>query len=64
VLPERQRLAVVPRYVSDLTEHQIAEVMGVRRGIVASTLAVARARLAEALCDDDVSSPIEEVPHS
>ena len=61
--PERQRLAVVPRYVSDLTEHQVAEVMGVRRGIVASTLAAAWSRLAEALCDDDVSSPIEEVPH-
>jgi len=62
-LPERQRLAVVLRYVSDLTEQQVAEVMGVRRGTVASTLAAARARLAGTLCDDDVSSPIEEVPH-
>lgn len=62
-LPERHRVAVVLRYVSDLTEHQVADVMGVRRGTVASTLAAARARLAEALCDDDVSSPVEEVPH-
>jgi RNA polymerase sigma-70 factor (ECF subfamily) len=54
-LPERQRIAVVLRYVADLTEPDIAIAMGVARGTVASTLAAARARLAEVL-----SSEIEE----
>lgn len=48
-LRERQRVAVVLRYVADLTEPAVAVAMGVRRGTVASTLAAARARLAEQL---------------
>ncbi len=44
-LPERQREALVLKYVSDLPEAQIALVMGVSRGSVASTLAGARNRL-------------------
>jgi RNA polymerase sigma-70 factor (ECF subfamily) len=48
-LPERQRTAVVLRYVADLTESDIATVMGIARGTVASTLAAARERLAEVL---------------
>ena len=51
-LPERQRLAVVLRYLGDLTEAQIAEVMGVRRGTVSRTLADAHRALATALHDD------------
>jgi RNA polymerase sigma factor (sigma-70 family) len=39
-LPERQRTAVVLRYVADLPEAGIAQAMGVTRGTVASTLLV------------------------
>jgi DNA-directed RNA polymerase specialized sigma24 family protein len=41
-LPPRQRTAVVLRYVADLTEVEIARVMGVSRGTVSSTLIDAR----------------------
>lgn len=51
-LPERQRIAVVLRFVAGYPEAEIAHVMGIRRGTVASTLAQARARLAEMLADD------------
>jgi RNA polymerase sigma-70 factor (ECF subfamily) len=45
-LPERQRVAVVLRYVADLPERGVAEVMGIRRSTAASTLTQARQRLA------------------
>jgi RNA polymerase sigma factor (sigma-70 family) len=50
-LPIRQRTAVVLRYVADLTEPDIAAVMEVTRGTVASTLADARRALAAALAE-------------
>lgn len=50
-LPERQRHAVVYRYVADLTEPEIAEILGVSRGTVASTLHDARRSLAAVLGD-------------
>jgi RNA polymerase sigma-70 factor, ECF subfamily len=50
-LPERQRLAVVLRYLGDLTEAQIAEVMGIKRGTVSRTLADAHRSLATELGD-------------
>jgi RNA polymerase sigma factor (sigma-70 family) len=46
LLAPRQRTAVVLRFVTDLPEADIATAMGVTRGTVSSTLAVARARLA------------------
>jgi RNA polymerase sigma-70 factor (ECF subfamily) len=49
MLPERQRLAVALRYVGDMTEDDVAIVMGITRGTVASTLADARRRLAAEL---------------
>jgi DNA-directed RNA polymerase specialized sigma24 family protein len=52
-LPHRQRLAVVLRYVGDLTEADVATVMGVSRGTVASTLADARKALALAMSEPD-----------
>jgi RNA polymerase sigma-70 factor (ECF subfamily) len=58
-LPERQRVAIVLRYVADLTEPDIAAVMGIARGTVASTLASARDRLGEALTASELE---EEVP--
>jgi RNA polymerase sigma factor (sigma-70 family) len=50
-LPERQRLATVLPYVGDLTEADIASVMGVTRGTVAASLAAARGRLSELLAN-------------
>jgi RNA polymerase sigma factor (sigma-70 family) len=52
-LPDRQRTAVVLRYVGDLTEPEIARVMKVTRGTVASTLAAARRALGRALAEPD-----------
>lgn len=56
-LPDRARTAITLRYLADLTEREIAEVMGVTRGTVASTLSDARTRLAQELApphiDDD-----------
>jgi len=44
-LGERERLAMVLRYVHDLPDSQIAKVLGCRRGTVNSLLSRARARL-------------------
>jgi RNA polymerase sigma factor (sigma-70 family) len=54
-LPERQRTAIVLRYVADLPEAEIARAMGVARGTVASTLDTARRRLAHLLANDENS---------
>jgi RNA polymerase sigma-70 factor, ECF subfamily len=51
-LPERQREAIVLRYVGDLTEPEIASVMGIARGTVASNLARARDALAATLATE------------
>ena len=51
-LPERQRTAVVLRYVADLPEQEVAVAMGVARGTVAATLAAARTRLRSMLTED------------
>jgi RNA polymerase sigma-70 factor (ECF subfamily) len=50
-LPPRARTAVALRYVADLPEAEIADVMGVARGTVAATLSSARRQLAGALGD-------------
>jgi RNA polymerase sigma-70 factor (ECF subfamily) len=59
-LPARQSQAIALRYVADLPEAEIARVMGIARGTVASTLSDARVRLAEmlrepALMEEDAS---------
>ena len=51
-LPLRQRTAVVLRYVVDMPESEIAVVMGVSRGTVASTLSDARKHLGRNLLDE------------
>ena len=51
-LPERQRVAVVLRYLLDLPERDIAAAMGISRGTVASALAAARQRLARWLTEE------------
>ncbi|MDY7105212.1 MAG: sigma-70 family RNA polymerase sigma factor [Actinomycetota bacterium] len=53
-LPERQRLAVVLRHVGQLTEPEIAEIMGVARGTVSSTLRTAHRSLRDRLADTTV----------
>lgn len=50
-LPERQRVAVALRFVADLPSIEVARVMGIAPGTVASTLSAARARLALLLAD-------------
>jgi RNA polymerase sigma factor (sigma-70 family) len=51
-LPRRARTAVALRYVADLSEAEVAEVMGIARGTVAATLHQARKRLGELLADN------------
>ena len=48
-LPRQQRVAVVLHYVADLSQKEVASVMGVAKGTVAATLHSARKRLAESL---------------
>lgn len=50
-LPDRQRTAVVLRYLADLPEADIALAMGITRGTVSSTLTDAKHRLEAALAD-------------
>ncbi len=45
LLTERQRAIVVAYYYLDLTQQDIAELLGIRRGTVAATLAHALARM-------------------
>lgn len=52
-LPRRARTAVALRYVADLSEAEVAEVMGIARGTVAATLHQARKRLGELLADHE-----------
>ena len=57
-LPDRQRVAVLLRYVADLPEADIADAMGVARGTVSASLAAARASLASVLAErDDLEVP-------
>jgi RNA polymerase sigma factor (sigma-70 family) len=53
-LPERQRVAVVLRYVADLSEPEIAAAMGIARGTVASSLSAAREQLSRVLRDSEI----------
>jgi RNA polymerase sigma-70 factor (ECF subfamily) len=50
-LPERQRTAIVLRYLGDLPEADIAASMGIARGTVSSTLADARRNLEATLAE-------------
>jgi RNA polymerase sigma-70 factor (ECF subfamily) len=52
-LPERERTAVALRYLGDLTEPQIAQVMGIAVGTVGASLTSARRKLATQLQVDD-----------
>jgi RNA polymerase sigma factor (sigma-70 family) len=52
-LAPRARLAIALRYVADLPEADVATVMGVSRGTVASTLSSARHHLAQVLVSEE-----------
>lgn len=52
-LTPRARTAIALRYVADLPEAQVAELMGVARGTVAATLSSARRKLAGILGSSD-----------
>jgi RNA polymerase sigma-70 factor (ECF subfamily) len=51
-LPVRQREAVLLRHVAQMTEAEIADVMGIKRGTVSSTLRAAYQRLGLAMDDE------------
>jgi RNA polymerase sigma factor (sigma-70 family) len=52
-LPTRQRTAVALRYVLDLPEAEVAQLMGVSRGSASASLTAARRRLEGLLADPD-----------
>ena len=54
-LPPRQRTAVLLRHVGQLTEPEVANVMGVARGTVSSTLRSAYQRLRIEIADDEAT---------
>lgn len=54
-LPERQRVAVILRYLLDLPERDVARAMGVAAGTAAATLAMARRKLAKWLEEGEMS---------
>jgi RNA polymerase sigma-70 factor (ECF subfamily) len=56
-LPTRQRTAVALRYILDLSEPEVARVMGVSRGSASASLVAAR-RTLEARLADDGSAPV------
>jgi RNA polymerase sigma-70 factor (ECF subfamily) len=60
-LPVRQREAVLLRHVAQMTEREIADVMGIKRGTVSSTLRAAYLRLGLAMDDDEQSDRAVEV---
>jgi DNA-directed RNA polymerase specialized sigma24 family protein len=63
-LTERQRTVVALRYVADLKERDIAEVLGISRSTVSTTLRDAHARLAGVLATDAPSHAEEENDHA
>jgi DNA-directed RNA polymerase specialized sigma24 family protein len=58
-LPTRQALAVSLRHIGQLTEQEVAEVMGVKRGTVSATLRAAYGRLRVRIADG-----VEESNHA
>jgi RNA polymerase sigma-70 factor (ECF subfamily) len=57
-LPRRQREVIVLRYVGDLTEQDVARVLGVSEGAASAALVAARRRLADQLSDPkEVDAP-------
>ena len=59
-LPVRQRAVIVLRYYEDLTEAQIAEVLGCAPGTVKSQSSAAIAALRRALAASGIGEAVEE----
>lgn len=59
-LPDRARRMIALRYVLDLREAEIADLLGVTRGTVASTLSKARQQLNTSLRHDDADTTARE----
>lgn len=57
-LPDRQREAIALRYLSGLTEEEVAAAMGVSEGSASATLSKARRRLAEVLSDETIEEDV------
>lgn len=55
-LPPRQREAIVLRHIADMTEAEVASVMGVRRSTVSSTLKAAHQNLKSALTSEEIET--------
>lgn len=55
-LPQRQRTAVVLRYLAGLSQPQVAEAMGISTGAASASLTAARHRLAERLEPEGLDS--------
>lgn len=62
-LPPRQQTAVVLRYVHDLSNADIADLMGISRGAVGSTLDAARTKLRHLLSEPVTNEETEETVH-
>jgi RNA polymerase sigma-70 factor (ECF subfamily) len=58
-LPTRQREAVLLRHVAHMTEREIADVMGIKRGTVSATLRAAYRRLGIAMNDEQTERAVE-----
>ena len=54
-LPDRMRLVVALRYVADLSEKDVASIMGISRGGVSSLLVKARSELARRLGNEMIN---------
>ena len=59
-LPDRQRAVIVLRYYEDLTEAQIADVLGCARGTVKSQSSAAVAALRRALAASGIGEAVEK----
>lgn len=58
-LPLRQRTAIALRYVLDLSQAEIATVMGIAPGTVSATLTAARSRLSVVLGESNERSEVD-----
>lgn len=58
-LPPRQRVALVLRYVHDLSDREVAAALGCRRGTANALLSRARATLRESAALNDLRSTME-----
>ncbi len=62
-LPRRQREVIVLRFIADLPEAEIGEVLGISRGTVSSSLAAAKSTLAEWLAVPGDRGPRASAAH-